>query len=698
MLVLAVSSVGVAEQRGDPAAVARTIAPFVNERTVVVVRVDVAGFDLEAIWKRLAAEVGAEVEGEAGDLAKGRQEVTQWREQFIQAGGKEFYILMSFSTEIDPGYCMVVPLVEGADTDVLGNLLRYGSAEGPEVVGSVQAETIKGTLVIGMKEQLDQLQQKTMAKRPELVKALETIGQAEIQVVIIPNDELRGFLGASLLGLPKDMGGGEEAAVLADGFMWQSIGLTGPPEMSLKAVTQVRNEESAQQIADLHAKMLKGVEAELAESYNQEYRQGWLKLLQTLMPSPNNEQLVLELDNEQTNNLMFEMFIPQVVRARGMAKRAISASHLRQLYLGCALYATNYEGEFPANLEVLVEEGYMPDREVLVNPRWPEKKEGYVYLRPSKRIDQIEHPYLRIVMYEAYEEWPEGVNACFLDGRVEFIEDQERFEELLAESREALGTAEPDSDQQLPGGSDSPESDVRKGVAPEILTALDRLEKLGGTLKNLQADLTLEKIETIVSDKTIKEGKLYYQRKKDDIRFRLSFSKTHYVDETVKDPEDFVFADGWLKHRQELVKQEDHYQSLRPGQSSSDLMHIGSSPLPIPIGQKTEEILRNFKVSLIEPDEKSDPAGAETVHLELVPKEGTELDLSYKRLEFWLAEPQGLPIRSRWENDSLDIFTADLKKTRINKGLSSRAFNLPAVSYKPVLHPLPEEQEDIPVD
>ncbi len=241
------------------------------------------------------------------------------------------------------------------------------------------------------------------------------------------------------------------------------------------------------------------------------------------------------------------------------------------------------------------------------------------------------------------------------------------------------------------------EKNIREGVDPKILEVLDKLEKLGQTIKDLQADLTLEKLETLVDDRSTKEGKLYYQQEKKKIRFRISFEKTRYDGRTRADREDFVFADGWLTHRQARGKREDRYQYTRPGQQSKDLMRIGKSPLPILIGQKTEEVLKKFEVSLIEVNEKTDPAKIKTVHLKLVPRKGTELAMSHTRLEFWLLrERDYLPVRSQWENDSGDIFTADMSKLRKNKKMKKKVFKLPKrpAGYETKEHPLPEEPED----
>ena len=258
-------------------------------------------------------------------------------------------------------------------------------------------------------------------------------------------------------------------------------------------------------------------------------------------------------------------------------------------------------------------------------------------------------------------------------------------------------TAKKDSDScALKTTGQKCEKHIREGVDPKILKALDELEKLGKTVKDLQADLSLDKLDTLVDERSVKEGKLYYQKEKKGIRFRISFEKTTDDRGTYADREDYVFADGWLTHRQQRNKREDRHQITRPGQQSKELMQIGESPLPIPIGQKPEHLLKDFEVSLIEANEKADPVKIKTVHLKLVPRKGTKLAMSHTRLEFWLREGDYWPIRSQWENDSGDIFTAEMSKLQKNKKMKKKVFKLAKLpsGYEMKKYPLPKESAD----
>ena len=70
--------------------------------------------------------------------------------------------------------------------------------------------------------------------------------------------------------------------------------------------------------------------------------------------------------------------------------------------------------------------------------------------------------------------------------------------------------------------------------------------------------------------------------------------------------------------------------------------------------------------------------------------------MSHMRLEFWLACEGYLPIRSQWENDSGDIFTADMSNLQINKKVKDEIFELAKLprDYEFEPHPLPKEPEE----
>lgn len=124
-----------------------------------------------------------------------------------------------------------------------------------------------------------------------------------------------------------------------------------------------------------------------------------------------------------------EKFTAALERQRELARRAMSAANLDWLAKACRRYRKANEGKWPDSLRDLTEYGIKP--EDLVNPRQPQRKAGYVYVKPAAGAAPNQ-----IVIYEAHDEWGEGANVACVDGHVEFIRDEATFKKRLPEAPE----------------------------------------------------------------------------------------------------------------------------------------------------------------------------------------------------------------------------------------------------------------------
>ena len=69
---------------------------------------------------------------------------------------------------------------------------------------------------------------------------------------------------------------------------------------------------------------------------------------------------------------------------------------------------------------------------ILTHPVQPERKIGYLYLKPALPIRNMSQ---MVVLYEAHDVWPtEGIGVGFADGHVEWLRDQTRFKKLLGKT------------------------------------------------------------------------------------------------------------------------------------------------------------------------------------------------------------------------------------------------------------------------
>jgi len=120
--------------------------------------------------------------------------------------------------------------------------------------------------------------------------------------------------------------------------------------------------------------------------------------------------------------------------ASGLVRREVelanmvkSAVNMDRILKCCRMYAAEHNGQWPDSLKELTK--YSVDEETFINPQQPERKVGYIYLKPP-----VSAPGDRIVLYEAYDEWNEGINVGYASTRIQFVRDISDFEKQLKES------------------------------------------------------------------------------------------------------------------------------------------------------------------------------------------------------------------------------------------------------------------------
>jgi hypothetical protein len=82
-----------------------------------------------------------------------------------------------------------------------------------------------------------------------------------------------------------------------------------------------------------------------------------------------------------------------------------TAMNIKRMLLACYSYGDK-NGQWPDSLESLAGQGIEP--ELLAN--------GYIYIKPNLPDDLQHNPDKKIVLYEAYETWGDGIYAGFPTG------------------------------------------------------------------------------------------------------------------------------------------------------------------------------------------------------------------------------------------------------------------------------------------
>jgi prepilin-type processing-associated H-X9-DG protein len=113
--------------------------------------------------------------------------------------------------------------------------------------------------------------------------------------------------------------------------------------------------------------------------------------------------------------------------------RTQSMSNMRQILLGCVMYASDNKDQWPKDLSAA--EKYLGGpaklQQIMVNPSRPDAKPAYVYVQPAGD-GPVANPASTLVLYESHTDFGPGVSVGFADGHVEFVRNRERFDQLLA--------------------------------------------------------------------------------------------------------------------------------------------------------------------------------------------------------------------------------------------------------------------------
>jgi prepilin-type processing-associated H-X9-DG protein len=139
------------------------------------------------------------------------------------------------------------------------------------------------------------------------------------------------------------------------------------------------------------------------------------------------------------------VMLPAISRAREMARRAISASNLKQIGMASLMYTNDHKGQMPASLEDLLSgKKYIKDAKVLTSPIRPKDFNGpsYVYSSIPVTMDKIKEPATFVVAYENTEYQKEGTNVLFADGHVAWMKPAE-FRTAMEKTFAELGKATP---------------------------------------------------------------------------------------------------------------------------------------------------------------------------------------------------------------------------------------------------------------
>lgn len=234
-----------------------------------------------------------------------------------------------------------------------------------------------------------------------------------------------------------------------------------------------------------------------------------------------------------------------------------------------------------------------------------------------------------------------------------------------------------------------------RAASQEVVDVLERME--ARKINSLQAELRWEHWYTIdlPEEREIKEGVIWYgQLPGDELpKFKVQLKKRIVAGRANKLDEEHLFDGYWYVEKTPVSKMVTRREVRRKGDRGNPF-RLGEGPFPVPFGQKKDDVLRQFEVTLAQPT-KDDPPN--TDHLICKPRDGSDLGRTYAQVDFWIVksgELSGLPIKLKAEKlaptGRIDAhIVVSFEKARLEATLKRGTFEIKTpLGYQEQIEPL----------
>jgi outer membrane lipoprotein-sorting protein len=238
---------------------------------------------------------------------------------------------------------------------------------------------------------------------------------------------------------------------------------------------------------------------------------------------------------------------------------------------------------------------------------------------------------------------------------------------------------------QAKGASDLPK------ITP-VEKMLSELNEVTSGLKTYSSAIEYKVSQPLFDSQTTRTGQLYFIKDDSKSKLRINFQTIQQDEEKEEKYEEHYIFDGvWLTHIDFKMKQAKILQvaEINEANEPEDVFEAVSRHFPLIGFSKTEDLQKEFDISLIQPEDPKTPQ-----FLQLKAKSGSFYAEDYKKIDFWIDEKSGLPGRIMSENTEDDIYEITLRSPSVNKKLKAEIFevNVPKEFGKPEIVPLKKQE------
>lgn len=212
-------------------------------------------------------------------------------------------------------------------------------------------------------------------------------------------------------------------------------------------------------------------------------------------------------------------------------------------------------------------------------------------------------------------------------------------------------------------------AESKKFETPEAM--LSALEKAGDTISTFRANVIYDRVDAVSENRERRKGQIVLTQKAGDLKSRkLAIMFDQLIDASghaTTERQRFVFAGGWLfefdDQRHQLIARE-----LVPPGEQLDPLRIGEGPIPIPIGQKKEQVCQRFEVKFApQPVEQLLKRLENIQGLALHPKQNAGVDPDLADICVWYDLTTLMPVAVKAMTKGGDEKILLLTKIEVNK-------------------------------
>lgn len=193
---------------------------------------------------------------------------------------------------------------------------------------------------------------------------------------------------------------------------------------------------------------------------------------------------------------------------------------------------------------------------------------------------------------------------------------------------------------------------------------LDAVSASDAKINTLQTTIRYETVQALLEDKQVRRGTavLHISPDRSLKQFRVSFTQFIGSRGLEEQSRDYIFDGRYLVERLNDEKQFIKREVVRPGQVIDPLAIDG--PLPLPIGQTRELILKRFTATLLDREDSEANARVKGFHRLRLTARNADDDL--ETVDLWYDPQTLLPGRALITERGGDTVQVDLANTVIN--------------------------------